>query len=192
MERAVPELPDKDYYRLTEVCQYTDTQPYVLRFWESEFPQLSPSRSRSGQPMYRRGDIDLVLRIKQLLYDEEYTIAAARLKLEQEGTPGNGEPAERPRSAPPAASAPRPPEHAVAPAAAADPAPDTDSVPRSRYEDAIDEIEHLRFQLRESEKRRVKAEGALEKAELRLTRERERAERAIERLSRLLESLGAG
>ncbi|MCZ6695616.1 MAG: MerR family transcriptional regulator [Acidobacteria bacterium] len=75
------EIPRKLFYKIGEVCQLTDTQPYVLRFWESEFPQLAPTKSRSGQRLYRKKDIDLVLTIKQLLHDEGYTIAGARKKL---------------------------------------------------------------------------------------------------------------
>ena len=75
------EIPRKLFYKIGEVCQFTDTQPYVLRFWESEFPQLAPTKSRSGQRLYRRKDIDLVLEIKSLLYQEGFTIAGARKKL---------------------------------------------------------------------------------------------------------------
>jgi DNA-binding transcriptional MerR regulator len=71
----------KAFYKIGEVCQITDTQPYVLRFWESEFPQLAPKKSRSGQRVYRRKDVDLVLQIKRLLYEEGFTIAGARKKL---------------------------------------------------------------------------------------------------------------
>jgi DNA-binding transcriptional MerR regulator len=71
----------KGFYKIGEVCQITDTQPYVLRFWESEFPQLAPKKSRNGQRIYRRKDVDLVLQIKRLLYEEGYTIAGARKKL---------------------------------------------------------------------------------------------------------------
>ena len=78
------EIPDKAFYKVSEVCQYTDTQPYVLRFWESEFPQLAPQKGTSGQRVYSRKDLDLVLRIKKLLYEEEYTIAGARARLEQD------------------------------------------------------------------------------------------------------------
>ena len=56
------ELPRKAFYRLSEVCQYTDTQPYVLRFWESEFPQLRPEAGAGGQPVYRKKDIEVVRR----------------------------------------------------------------------------------------------------------------------------------
>lgn len=75
------DIPRKLFYKIGEVCQLTDTQPYVLRFWESEFPQLAPKKSRSGQRLYRRKDIDLVLEIKKLLYQEGFTIAGARKKL---------------------------------------------------------------------------------------------------------------
>ena len=77
-------IPDKLFYKLNEVCQYTDTQPYVLRFWESEFPQLKPSKSSTGQRMYRRREVEHVVRIKKLLYDEGYTIAGARQQLKEE------------------------------------------------------------------------------------------------------------
>jgi len=80
----VGEIPEKLFYKIGEVCEFTDTQPYVLRFWESEFPSLAPQKNRSGQRIYSRDDIDLVLRIKKLLYEEEFTIAGARKRLEQE------------------------------------------------------------------------------------------------------------
>jgi len=77
-------IPEKLFYKAAEVCQITDTQPYVLRFWESEFPQLASEKNRSGQRVYRREDIDLVFRIKKLLYQEEYTIAGARKAIDEE------------------------------------------------------------------------------------------------------------
>jgi len=73
------------YYKISDVCSMTDTQPYVLRFWESEFPQLAPEKSRSGHRLYSEKDVGLVQKIKTLLYEEEYTIAGARKKLEEEG-----------------------------------------------------------------------------------------------------------
>ncbi len=73
--------PEKLFYKIGEVCRITDTQPYVLRFWESEFPQLSPQKNKAGQRVYRKKDIQLVFEIKKLLYDEEFTIAGARKKL---------------------------------------------------------------------------------------------------------------
>ena len=78
----------KIYYKIGEVCSLTDTQPYVLRFWESEFPQLAPTKTRSGQRIYRRQDVEMVREIKKLLYDEGYTIAGARKKLgSEDGAP---------------------------------------------------------------------------------------------------------
>ena len=84
MERTTTEIPEKLFYKAAEVCQITDTQPYVLRFWESEFPQLAGEKNRSGQRVYRRADIDLVFRIKKLLYQEEYTIAGARKAIDDD------------------------------------------------------------------------------------------------------------
>src|SRR6266850_6821741 len=81
----VGEPAARRYYKIGEVCEMTDTQPYVLRFWESEFPQLAPRKSRAGQRLYQKRDVDMVLRIRRLLYDEEFTIAGARKKLEEEG-----------------------------------------------------------------------------------------------------------
>jgi DNA-binding transcriptional MerR regulator len=74
----------KPFYKIGEVCELTGTQPYVLRFWESEFPTLAPEKNRSGQRIYRKRDIDLIERIKTLLYEKEYTIAGARKVLESE------------------------------------------------------------------------------------------------------------
>ncbi len=81
-------VPRKLFYKLNEVCQLTDTQPYVLRFWESEFSHLAPTRSRTGQRLYRKKDIEMVREIKKLLYDEGYTIAGARAKLGMGEDPG--------------------------------------------------------------------------------------------------------
>jgi DNA-binding transcriptional MerR regulator len=77
-------IPNKLFFKIGEVCELTDTQPYVLRYWESEFPALAPAKNSSGQRIYRRRDIETVLRIKQLLYEEGFTIAGAKKKLEAE------------------------------------------------------------------------------------------------------------
>jgi DNA-binding transcriptional MerR regulator len=81
MERKIP---NKLFFKIGEVCEITDTQPYVLRYWESEFPALAPAKNSSGQRIYRRRDIETVLRIKQLLYEEGFTIAGAKKRLETE------------------------------------------------------------------------------------------------------------
>src|SRR5262245_40209960 len=81
MDRRVP---NKLFFKIGEVCELTETQPYVLRYWESEFQALAPAKNSSGHRIYRRRDIETVLRIKQLLYDEGFTIAGAKKKLEVE------------------------------------------------------------------------------------------------------------
>jgi DNA-binding transcriptional MerR regulator len=78
------QIPNKLFFKIGEVCEITDTQPYVLRYWESEFPALAPAKNSSGQRIYRRKDIETVLRIKQLLYEEGFTIAGAKKRLESE------------------------------------------------------------------------------------------------------------
>jgi DNA-binding transcriptional MerR regulator len=80
------QIPNKLFFKIGEVCEITDTQPYVLRYWESEFPALAPAKNSSGQRIYRRRDIETVLRIKQLLYEEGFTIAGAKKRLEAELT----------------------------------------------------------------------------------------------------------
>lgn len=77
-------IPDKIYFRIGEVSRLCRLPSYVLRFWETEFPQLKPSKSSTGQRMYRRPDVENVLRIKKLLYEEGFTIAGARQHLRSE------------------------------------------------------------------------------------------------------------
>ena len=74
-------VPDKLYFRIGEVSSLCQLPSYVLRFWETEFPQLKPVKSSTGQRMYRRKDVEAVLRIKKLLYEEGFTIAGARQQL---------------------------------------------------------------------------------------------------------------
>lgn len=78
-------VPDKLYFRIGEVSRLCRLPAYVLRFWETEFPQLKPVKGSTGQRMYRRKDVDAVLRIKKLLYEEGFTIAGARQQLRLEG-----------------------------------------------------------------------------------------------------------
>src|SRR5919109_834432 len=77
-------LDDDRLYKIGEVCKIADVQPYVLRYWETEFPSLAPNKSGGGQRLYTRREIDIILRIKQLLYSEGFTIAGAKKKLEAE------------------------------------------------------------------------------------------------------------
>ncbi len=81
-------IPDKLYFRIGEVAKLSRLPAYVLRFWETEFPQLKPTKSSTGQRMYRRRDVESVLRIKQLLYGEGFTIAGARQQLKTENHKG--------------------------------------------------------------------------------------------------------
>src|SRR5277367_5305510 len=76
-----PAIPDKLFFRIGEVAQLVGVEPYVLRYWESEFPGLSPRKSSSGQRMFRRKDVELLLNIKHLLYDRKFTIEGARKAL---------------------------------------------------------------------------------------------------------------
>jgi DNA-binding transcriptional MerR regulator len=77
-------IPDKLYFRIGEVSRLCGLPSYVLRFWETEFPQLKPTKSGTGQRMYRKIDVESVLRIKNLLYDQGFTIAGARQQLRTE------------------------------------------------------------------------------------------------------------
>lgn len=81
----------KLYYSIGEVAEMTELKPYVLRYWETEFPSLQPSKNRAGNRTYRDQDIDLLFRIKDLLYNQKYTIEGARQQLarQQEGETGD-------------------------------------------------------------------------------------------------------
>ena len=84
MGQAAVVIPEKIYFKIGEVCELVGVQAHVLRYWETEFPQLSPQKNRSGQRSYRRKDVEIALRIKELLYDEMFTIAGAKKKLQAE------------------------------------------------------------------------------------------------------------
>src|SRR5207237_1815310 len=78
------EIPDKLYFRIGEVSDLVGVEPYVLRYWETEFPAVGPKKSDTGHRMYRRKEVELLLRIKYLLYEKKYTIEGARLYLQSE------------------------------------------------------------------------------------------------------------
>ncbi len=82
-------IPEKLFFKIGEVCELVGVQAHVLRYWESEFPMLSPQKNKSGQRSYRRRDVEIALRIKQLLYKEMFTIAGAIKRLQQEAREGN-------------------------------------------------------------------------------------------------------
>ena len=84
-------MAKKLYYKIGEACKSLDIQPYVLRYWETEFPALKPNKSKSGQRVYSEQDLVVIRRIKELLYDEGYTIAGAKKKLEKEDLSALGE-----------------------------------------------------------------------------------------------------
>lgn len=77
-------IPEKIFFKIGEVCELVGVQAHVLRYWETEFPMLSPQKNRSGQRSYRRRDVEIALRIKELLYEDLYTIAGAKKKLQGE------------------------------------------------------------------------------------------------------------
>jgi DNA-binding transcriptional MerR regulator len=79
-----PEIPDKLFFRIGEVSTMLGVEPYVLRYWETEFPSLSPKKSGTGHRLYRRKDVELLLRIKHLLYEKRFTIDGARQFLHEE------------------------------------------------------------------------------------------------------------
>lgn len=74
-------VPDKLYFRIGEVARLAGVEPYVLRFWETEFPALKPGKSSSGQRLYRRREVELALEIKSLLHEQGFTIAGARQQI---------------------------------------------------------------------------------------------------------------
>jgi DNA-binding transcriptional MerR regulator len=84
-DQAEDSSSDKRYYRIGEVSKITGVKPYVLRYWESEFRWMAPQKSKSKQRLYRRKDIDMILLIKKLLYEQRFTIAGARKKLRELG-----------------------------------------------------------------------------------------------------------
>jgi DNA-binding transcriptional MerR regulator len=84
------EIPDKLYFRIGDVARLAGIKPYVLRFWETEFPSLGPKKSGTGHRLYRRKDVEMVFEIKRLLYEKRFTIEGARKFLETRGKPEPG------------------------------------------------------------------------------------------------------
>jgi DNA-binding transcriptional MerR regulator len=91
VERTLERVPAKTYYRIGEVARITGLKPYVLRYWETEFRPLAPPKSRSGQRTYRRAEIRAILLVKKLLYEQRFTIAGARRRLNALLRGGGGE-----------------------------------------------------------------------------------------------------
>ena len=107
--QPTPEIPDKLYFKIGEVSELLGVEAYVLRYWETEFPVLSPKKSGTGHRLYRRKDVELLLRIKHLLYEKRFTIEGARQSLQSEAK---------------APKAPRAPKRVQAELFANDPLPD--------------------------------------------------------------------
>jgi DNA-binding transcriptional MerR regulator len=81
MSRPAVAIPEKLFFKIGEVCDLAGVQAHVLRYWESEFPMLAPQKNRAGQRVYRKRDVEIALRIKELLYEDQYTIAGAKKRL---------------------------------------------------------------------------------------------------------------
>jgi DNA-binding transcriptional MerR regulator len=81
MTHSAVAIPEKLFFKIGEVCELAGVQAHVLRYWESEFPMLAPQKNRAGQRVYRKRDVEMALRIKELLYEDQYTIAGAKKRL---------------------------------------------------------------------------------------------------------------
>ncbi len=192
---VTPNIPKKPFFRVSEVCQFTDTQPYVLRFWESEFPQLSPDHGATGKPVYKKDDVELIFQIKRLLYEEDYTIAGARQVLAGASSAKKKvkkEPVKKERERK-SASLPRqleltPPDREPAARVAAVPA-QSDGISRERYDDAVEEITHLRLQLSEAKTLLRRADHDRDKALNDAEFLRDKRDRAIGRLEAILKQV---
>jgi len=95
LQTGSPEIPDKLYFKIGEVSDLLGVEPYVLRYWETEFPGLSPKKSGTGHRLYRRKDVELLLRIKHLLYEKRFTIEGARQTLHAESKAPKPKPAKQ-------------------------------------------------------------------------------------------------
>jgi len=148
VSQAATAIPEKLFFKIGEVCDIAGVQAHVLRYWETEFPMLAPQKNRAGQRTYRRRDVEMALRIKELLYDEQYTIAGAKKKLAVELRGPNRDGGEPSPARTPARSLQRPPSLA----ARADPPPSSasTSVPiPSAAEDQRTQMIQIARQLRE-------------------------------------------
>jgi DNA-binding transcriptional MerR regulator len=84
MSYSAVAIPEKLFFKIGEVCELAGVQAHVLRYWESEFPMLAPQKNRAGQRVYRKRDVEMALRVKELLYEDQYTIAGAKKRLANE------------------------------------------------------------------------------------------------------------
>ena len=183
---VTPNIPEKSFFRVNEVCQLTDTQPYVLRFWESEFPQLAPDHGSGGKPVYKKDDVELIFRIKHLLYEEDYTIAGARQVLSGKARPAKPKSAAKKKTPPiqMELNVPVPERKVSAPVAAAP--LEEQGISKERYDDAIEEITHLRLHLTEAKNLLRRADTEREKALNETELLRDKRDRAVGRLEAIL------
>jgi DNA-binding transcriptional MerR regulator len=136
METSSRVIPEKLFFRIGEVCALIKVQPHVLRYWETEFPMLAPQKNRAGQRVYRRKDVEMVFRIRDLLYEEKFTIAGAKRKLLDDARGGNSskaKPAAEQLSMEPALGVEAPP-HAENPPPIAHPATPTVAQPSASHD----------------------------------------------------------
>jgi DNA-binding transcriptional MerR regulator len=145
-------IPEKLFFKIGEVCELAGVQAHVLRYWETEFPTLAPQKNRAGQRTYRRRDVEMALRIKELLYDEQYTIAGAKKKLANELRGGAVREGESATAAKPAMRSLKPPpslasRFASTPAAAEAESPATQKL--SRTSDQKEALRAIAKELRE-------------------------------------------
>jgi DNA-binding transcriptional MerR regulator len=90
MSRPAVAIPEKLFFKIGEVCELAGVQAHVLRYWESEFTMLAPQKNRAGQRVYRKRDVEMALRIKELLYEDQYTIAGTQKRLNNDLRGGGG------------------------------------------------------------------------------------------------------
>src|ERR1700747_2513400 len=105
-----PVIPDRLYFKIGDVARLCAVEPYVLRFWETQFPQLKPNKSGTGQRLYRRREVELALEIKRLVHGEGYTLSGARQALEMNHRRAENNPAAAPESKPNSNQASRRPD----------------------------------------------------------------------------------
>ena len=135
MSPSAAAIPEKLFFKIGEVCDIAGVQAHVLRYWETEFPMLQPQKNRAGQRTYRRRDVEMALRIKELLYDEQYTIAGAKKKLAGELRGPNRESGQPAPPKAPGRSLQRPPSLAARFSSAPSSAPGSAPAPAARPTD---------------------------------------------------------
>ena len=147
MSQAAAAIPQKLFFKIGEVCELAGVQAHVLRYWETEFPMLAPQKNRAGQRTYRRRDVEMALRIKELLYDEQYTIAGAKKKLASEIRSPGRDASEAPPTKAPVRSL-QPPPSLAARFSSATPAPTPPPAPELTPEQRAS-LKQIAGQLRE-------------------------------------------